>query len=137
MPYPPEKSPRFANMENASELIADQAIAAVKKETGQDIKREALQFKIIPAVTAAAYKAGQPTPYQIFWTDKNGVVQSLNPGRAFVPDVEEAHKKRQAEFESKREQTVTRAKQGEAVAQPLRDLLGGNLARQREMQTNM
>ena len=137
MPYPPEKSPRFANMENASELIADQAIAAVKKETGQDIKREALQFKIIPAVTAAAYKAGQPTPYQIFWTDKNGVVQSLNPGRAFVPDVEEAHKKRQAEFESKREQRVTRAQQGDVTAKPLRGLLGSNLARQNEMQANL
>ena len=137
MPYPPEKSPRFANMENASELIADQAIAAVKEETGQDIKRDALQFKIIPAVTAAAYKAGQPTLYQIFWTDKNGVVQSLNPGRVFVPDVEEAHKKRQTEFESKRDQRVTRAQQGDVTAKPLRDLLGSNLARQSEMQANL
>lgn len=88
MPYPPEKSPRFAGMENAAEAISAQAIKAIKDETGQDVTREKLQFQPIPGVTASAFKAGQPTPYNILWTDKDGTVHSLNPGRAFVPDAQ-------------------------------------------------
>lgn len=135
VPYPPEKSPRFSGLENAPEVIANQAIAAIKAETGNDVKREQLQFQPIPAVTATAFKSGQPTPYNVLWSDKNGVVHTLNPGRAFAPDakqaVAEADAKRTAEFEAARTKEIAtaqeidvRAKQArstvEAMQRPMR-----------------
>lgn len=87
MKYPPEKSPVFAGIEGASVGIAKQAIDTIKAETGQDIDRKGLRFAPIPGLTAGAFKSGEPAPYMLMWTDKNGVVQSLNPGKAYVPDV--------------------------------------------------
>lgn len=36
--------------------------------------------------TARAYWNGQPVPYALSWVDNKGQMQTLNPGRAFVPD---------------------------------------------------
>lgn len=119
MPYPPEKSAGFARIENASELIAKQAIAAIKAETGQEVGREQLQFRPITGITASAYKSGQQTPYHIFWTDKLGVLHTLNPGRAFVPDAGEAlnlvRQGHQAAFEGRRAEDIAQGRRGQAL----------------------
>ncbi len=89
MPYPPERAPAYAGIENASEAIAMQAIDAIKAEWGGpagEIDRRSLRFTPVPGATAAAYKSGQPVPYIISWQDKNELVHTLNPGRAFVFD---------------------------------------------------
>lgn len=89
MPYPPERSPGFAELPNASELIAKDAIQTIKDETGKTVERSQIRLDRMPdGSTEAAFKTGQPTPYMISYTDANGVLHILNPGRgrAFVPD---------------------------------------------------
>lgn len=86
MPYPPERAPAYAGIENASEVIATNALESIKAESGLDAKRSSLRFISVPGVTAAAYKSGQPVPYILSWQDDKGIVHTLNPGRAFVAD---------------------------------------------------
>lgn len=113
MPYPPELSAGFRGVEGASDAIATQAVQAIKTETGGDVERKGLRLSPIPGVTADAYKAGKPVPYMLSWTDKNGVLQVLNPGRAFVPDPAAMHeaqsKDRQTQFEQQRTLDTERA----------------------------
>lgn len=88
MRYAPEKAPAYQGIENVSVKIADQAIAAIKEETGQDVTRAQLRLSPIPqGRTSMAFWRGEPPPYLLSWQDKNGVVHSLNPGRAFVADM--------------------------------------------------
>lgn len=88
MRYPPELAPALRGLPNASVEIARQAVEAVKAETGRDVRRESLILTPVPAVTPDAYRSGQAPPYLLSWVDENGVLHSLNPGRAFVPDVQ-------------------------------------------------
>jgi hypothetical protein len=76
MPYAPERAPVFAGIENVSDVIASQAVEAIKTETGIAPSRATLQLRPIPGVTAAAYKAGQPVPYRLWWEDASGVLQT-------------------------------------------------------------
>lgn len=87
MRFPPEKAPAYAGIPDASVRIASQAIEAIKGETGQDVERGKLI--VTPTGgghTARAYTAGEPVPYTLSWIDREGRLQTLNPGRAFVPD---------------------------------------------------
>jgi len=88
MRYAPEQAPAYHGIDDISRKIADQAIAAVKEETGQDITRAQLRLSPVPGGrTSIAYWRGEPPPYLVFWRDKNNVlVHQLNPGRAFVAD---------------------------------------------------
>jgi hypothetical protein len=108
VPYAPEVSPGWRGVPNASELIANDAIATIKAETGQTVERSKLHISPIEGRTAEAFKAGQPTPYAISWEDKNGVQQVLQPGagKFFVPDSTAARQavaaERQKQFEAER-----------------------------------
>ncbi len=106
--YPPERSPQFNGVENAAEAIAADAIKTVKATTGQDVTRKDVWTMPIPGRTGPAYKAGEPTPYQLWYRDKDGISQMIQPGqgREFVPDanaIKEAKTaERQAAFETQR-----------------------------------
>ena len=86
MQYPPERAPIYAGIADSANGISRQAIEAVKLESGADVDRKGIRLAPIPGVTAHAYKSGQPVPYMLMWTDKDGVVHMLNPGKAFVAD---------------------------------------------------
>jgi len=86
MQFPPERAPVYQGVENVSELIANQAAEAIKAGVGYDIDRKTIKLQPIPGATAQAYKAGQPPPYMVMWEDKNGTVQMLSPGKAFIAD---------------------------------------------------
>jgi hypothetical protein len=109
MQYPPERAPAYAGVENISEAIATQAIASIKAEHGADVQRSELRLHPIPGVTAQAYNAGKPVPYMLMWAGDDGVVQMLNPGRAFVFDADEWRKMLSAEREQKFNQARERA----------------------------
>ncbi len=105
MRYPPEKAPAYANVPDAADRIATQAIEAIKGETGQDVDRKRLIITPTPrGETARAYMAGQEVPYSLSWADKDGVIHMLNPGRAFMPD---GKKLREASSEGRRQQFET------------------------------
>lgn len=90
MRYPPEMSPGMAGLENRSDAIAAQALADIKAGAAQDITRDKIFLTTIPGLTAQAYKSGKATPYQLSWFDKNGNLQTLNPGKAWVADPQAA-----------------------------------------------
>lgn len=100
MRYPPDRAPNLAGIEDPAPKIAAQAIAAIKDGTGQDVPRDKIMFAPIPGRTATPYIGGQPAPYALSWFDKNGTLQMLNPGKAFVVDADVMRK----------EQTDQRAK---------------------------
>ena len=92
MRYPPEKSPALRFIPNVSELLANQVVSEIKAHTGHDVDRSTIELQPIDGgVTSKAYWSNQPPPYQVFWTDKNGIRQALNPGLAFVPDIDALH----------------------------------------------
>jgi muramidase (phage lysozyme) len=86
MRYPPEKSPRLQGIENVSQSIADQALASIKEMTGQDVDRKSLRIMSIPTITSTAFKSGEPVPYMLTWSDKNGEIHMLPRGKGFVVD---------------------------------------------------
>ncbi len=128
VPYPPERSPGFADLPNASEVIAKDAIQTVKDETGKTIERSQLRIDRMPdGSTEQAFKSGKPTPYLISYTDQNGVLHILNPGRgrAFVPDATAARaavtEERRTSFESARESIVPAVPPEQAAAATARN----------------
>lgn len=86
MRYPPERAPGMAGIENPSEAIALQARGDIEIATGKIVPRDRIQLAPIPGLTAQAFKAGKPTPYMLSWQDDNGVIHTLNPGKAWVAD---------------------------------------------------
>jgi hypothetical protein len=129
MPYPPERAPAYAGIENVSTMIAEQAVGAIKAESGADIQRSGLRLMPIPGVTAQAYKSGQPVPYQLSWTDANGVVHMLNPGRAFVADpkaMRDAQTAKRAEGFDKRMKALDMMKDTDTVTPPTLSRYGFN-----------
>lgn len=87
MRYPPERAPAYSGVTNAADLIAGEAVSAIKQETGQDVQRSSLRLMPVPGGrTSSAYWSGEAPPYLVAWQDKNGVVHTLNPGRALVVD---------------------------------------------------
>ena len=117
MQYPPERAPAYHGIENISEAIATQAIASIKAEHGVDVQRSELRLHPIPSVTAQAYKSGKPVPYMLMWAGDDGVVQMLNPGRAFVFDGDAHRRKLSAE----REQQFSQAR--ERVSAPMPEIV--------------
>jgi hypothetical protein len=83
MPYPPDRAPAYAGIDNAGDLIAARAIAMIKAETGEEADRSSIMLWPIPGVTAAQYKSGRPPQYLLMWTDRKGDRQMLAPGKAF------------------------------------------------------
>jgi hypothetical protein len=88
MRYPPERAPRVDQVEDASTLIADDAVASIAAETGAKPDRSKIALMPIAGATAAAYKTGQPVPYMLMWQDADGVPRMLNPGKAFFVDAD-------------------------------------------------
>lgn len=87
MRYPPEKAPAYQGIPDISTKIAEQAMAEIKSQTGQDVPRGKIMMSPTPGgQTAAAYTAGQPAPYALSWVGSDGRLQTLNPGKAFVAD---------------------------------------------------
>lgn len=87
MRFAPENAPAYAGIPDLSKRIADQAAAAIKAETGQDVPRDKIMLAPTErGQTAQAYFAGQAPPYLLSWRDKDGAPHYLNPGRAFVFD---------------------------------------------------
>lgn len=87
MRFPPDRAPAMANIDDPAGRIAVQAIGAIKETTGQDVPRDKIMLSPLPGgQTSRPYAAGEPPPYLLSWFDKNGVLQTLNPGKAFVAD---------------------------------------------------
>jgi len=113
MRYPPERAPAYADIPDVTNRIADAAISAIKTEVapsgpqlekgapeGEAITRDKIILTPTPGgETARAYMAGQPVPYLLSWFDKDGHLQMLNPGRAFVFD---GHAEREKVSEERR-----------------------------------
>jgi len=107
MRYPPERAPAYAGIPDVVGRIADEAIAAIKAEAGPSgpqlekgapegvaITRDKIILTPTPrGETAQAYMAGEPVPYILSWFDKDGHLQMLNPGKAFVFDGQKAREK--------------------------------------------
>jgi hypothetical protein len=87
MPYPPEKQPFLAGIDNPADLVARQAVQAIKDETGANVGRGDLVILPIPGVTAEAFRSGKPAPYQLGWFDSQRVLRWTDPGRGFVVDL--------------------------------------------------
>lgn len=84
--YPPEMVPGMEQIENPSELIALDAIESIAGQYDATVPRDKLRISPIPGQTANAYKTGRPVPYMLSWEDDDGIVHSLNPGKAFAVD---------------------------------------------------
>lgn len=110
MRYPPEKIPALQGIENAAEVVATQAIEAIRAETGETVERGNLRLTVIPGHTAAAFRNGKAVPYMLGWVDAQGIPHWLPPGRAFVVDADAARQaqseRREAAF--RREQEISR-----------------------------
>lgn len=117
MQFPPERSPAYDGIENFSDKYAHHAIETIKAETGKDVKRESLRIVPIPGVTAGQFKKGDTPQYSLMWQDENGLVQALQPGKAFAVTAEALRatqtQQRQAAFE--------RAAAGHDAGQSYRD----------------
>ena len=97
MRFAPENAPALKNIPDVSTKIGDQIVSSVKEATGHDIDRSKIILQPIDGgVTQRAYWNNQPPPYQVFWTDKNGIMQTIN--KPFVPDVEAMHKSAEKQF---------------------------------------
>lgn len=126
MQYPPERAPAYAGIADPAAGVAKQAIDAVKAETGNAIEAKGLRLMPIPGLTGDAYKAGQPVPYNLMWTDKAGVVHMLNPGKAFIADPLEMKKAEmethRVQLEQRRAAILPALQQQEANRQNLRNI---------------
>jgi hypothetical protein len=105
--YPPERAPAYSGIPDVAARIADEAVEAIKAETapsGPQLERGAPEgtaiardkIVLIPTPggeTAQAYMSGQPVPYLLSWFDKDGHLQMLNPGKAFVFDGRKARER--------------------------------------------
>lgn len=76
MKYPPERSPVYAGIENASEHIAAQAVSAIKDLNGADVDRSKIRLDEVKS-TGQRYMTGQPPTYVLSYVDKNGHVQTI------------------------------------------------------------
>ncbi|WP_024337980.1 lysozyme [Bradyrhizobium japonicum] len=76
MKYPPERSPAYAGVENTSEQIAMQALAAIKDLNGADVERSKLRFDEVRN-TGERFTRGEPPTYVLSYVDKNGHVQTI------------------------------------------------------------
>ncbi len=98
MRFAPDRAPAMAGIDDPAGKIALQATEAIKGATGQDIPRDKIMLAPLPAgQTARPYMAGQPSPYALSWFDKDGNLQMLNPGQAFVADPKAMREKVSAE----------------------------------------
>lgn len=61
---------------------------ASQKAAAELIPRDKIMLTPISGYTARAYTKGDPVPYALSWFDKEGNIQTLNPGKAFVPDAD-------------------------------------------------
>jgi hypothetical protein len=99
MRFPPESAPALNGVPDASNQIALQLQEEIKKATGHDIDRSKIVLEPIEGgVTSRAYWSGQAPPYRVFYIDKEGRYQALNPGMAFVPDIDRMHKATEQKF---------------------------------------
>jgi hypothetical protein len=108
MRFPPDRAPAMAGIEDPAGKIAMQAMEVIKGGTGEDVPRDKIILSPLPGgQTARPYVAGQPAPYALSWFDKNGTLQMLNPGQAFVADPRALREKvsadRQRQFNVARE----------------------------------
>lgn len=133
MRYPPERAPAYAGIPDVVNKIADEAVQAIKSQAGPSgpqleagapegaaITRDKIILTPAPGgQTAQAYMSGQNVPYLLSWFDKEGHLQMLNPGKAFVFDGQKAREG----ITEERRVGLEKAVQGtaamtEALAQP-------------------
>ena len=76
MKYPPERSPVYAGIENPSDQIAMQAVAAIKELNGVDVERGKIRMDEVKN-TGERYMRGEPPTYVLSYVDKNGHVQTI------------------------------------------------------------
>jgi hypothetical protein len=76
MKYPPERSPVYAGIENVSEHVASQAVAAIKDLNGSDVDRSKIRLDEVRN-TGERYMRGEPPTYVLSYVDKNGHVQTI------------------------------------------------------------
>lgn len=80
----PENATQYAKaLHNQQELQSDVASEKAAKDL---IPRDKIMLTPISGYTARAYTQGGPVPYALSWFDKDGNIQTLSPGKAFVPD---------------------------------------------------
>jgi hypothetical protein len=102
MRYPPENAPAFTGIPDVADNFAAQVQEAIKAERGVDIDRSKIILDPIEdGSTMRAYRSNQSPPYRVSWIDKDGHLQMLNPGYAFVADVEKMHKATEEKFRAK------------------------------------
>lgn len=74
MHLPPDRAPAYRDLPDPAKVISDQAIAAIKGSTGQDVSRDKIKFiPILGGVTSRAYLSGDPPPYQLSWQNSKGL----------------------------------------------------------------
>jgi hypothetical protein len=83
VPYPPERAPAYAGIDNAVDHIAAHAVEMIKAGTGEAVDRGRIILWPIPGVTATQYKSGRTPSYQLMWFDKRGDLQMLPGNKAF------------------------------------------------------
>jgi hypothetical protein len=99
MRYPPETAPVFKGIPDVAEHIGGQIQEEIKAATGQDIDRSKIILEPVEGgATSRAFWSGKNPPYRVSYIDKNGHYQTLNPGKAFVADIEKMHKAAEAKF---------------------------------------
>lgn len=88
----PENATKYAQALHEQQQM--QSDAASQKAASEIIPRDKIMLTpLSKGQTASAYKNGDPVPYEITWWDKNGHLQTLKPGQAFVPDTLAMHAK--------------------------------------------
>lgn len=78
MRYPPDRAAAYHGIDNAADMIADDAISAIREQTGKTVKREQLVFW--PSAefrTSEDFWSGRPPSYVLSWKDDNGNVQTF------------------------------------------------------------
>ena len=87
--YPIDRAPIYAGFDDAPKQIADQAVAAIKEQTGQIVTPDKLRFiPLSGGRTSMPYWRGEAPPYRLIWEDDKGVLNELAPGKGFVADPE-------------------------------------------------
>lgn len=89
MKYPPDVAPVYRGIENVSDGVASQAVAAIKEWNGADVDRSKISVQEMKG-TAERFVQGKPPIYLLSYTDKNGHVQTIP--KAFYADPEQMRK---------------------------------------------
>jgi len=131
--YPPERAPYYRGAINLKEtdkrdermadLIASDAVAAVKAEGGGDVPRQRIRLIPIDGVTAEQYREGKrPPQYALEWDDTNGVTHVLNTTRGFQAPISGINDVLSQEQSTIYQQSQEKKEPGQAQQRRARDM---------------